>query len=347
MNNDFDKLCDFNNLYQSYKAAKRGRTSKKDICGFSVNVLDNLLELQNELINETYTMGSYNSFKIYEPKERVIMALPFRDKIMQHCLCDQVLLPRLENSLILDNYASQKYKGTHKALDRLEYFMRRYYRLNGTNKGWVLKCDVSKYFYKIDHEVLKQQLFRYFKEDKIVRLLNMIIDSTDNPGIPIGNQTSQVFAIFYLNDMDHYIKEKLRIKYYLRYMDDFALIHEDKDYLKYCLEEIQRIIGEHKLTLNNKTQIIPLAQGIDMMGFHLYLTETGKVIRKLRKRSKDDMRHKLKKYHKRYLNGEMELERIQMSFNSWLGHAKHGNTHNLVRKMENLYKNLYGDKEGK
>lgn len=339
--NDYEKICDFENLYQAYNDAKRSRTSKYSVCRFSKDALNNILELQEELVAETYRIGSYNKFTIYEPKRRTIMALPFKDKVIQHCLCDQVLLPRIEKALIYDNFASQKFKGTHAALDRLEYFFHRYYRLNGTNQGWILKCDVSKYFYKIDHEILRRQVFRYIKDDKTRNLINMIIDSTPNPGIPIGNQSSQVFAILYLSDMDHFIKEKLRIKYYLRYMDDFILIHEDKDYLKYCLKEINRVINEHGLTLNNKTQIMPLAQGADMMGFHMYLTETGKVIRKLRKNSKDNMRYKLKKYHKMYLNGEKSLENINMSFDSWKGHAKHGNTHHLVRSMQQLYDELF------
>ena len=145
-----------------------------------------------------------------------------------------------------------------------------------------LKCDISKYFYNIKHDALKSLIRKYISDPDCLWLLDMIIDSTEgNVGIPIGNQSSQLFALLYLSSLDHMIKEKLGIKFYGRYMDDFYLIHEDKEYLRYCWKEIERHVNELGLSLNAKTNIYPLKNGIDFLGFHSYLTESGAVIRKV------------------------------------------------------------------
>lgn len=338
---EYDVLCDFKNLYEAYVNAKRGRTWKDSTCKYLANALECTLYLQGQLKSGTYKLGQYYYFTVTEPKPRQIMALPFKDKVVQHILCDKLLMPIFDRHFIYDNYASRDNKGVHAGLDRLEYFLHRYYRINGNNKGWMLKCDISKYFYSIDHDVLRQKVSRLIDDQRVMELIDQIINSTANPGIPIGNQTSQAFALLYLSDMDHYIKERLQIKYYLRYMDDFILIHNDKEYLKYCLAEIERVLDDHKLRLNNKTQICPIAQGADMMGFHLYLTETGKVIRKLRRSSKSNMRHKLHKFKRLYKAGRISKDKIDASFASWQGHAAHGQTYHLRRSMQALYDDIF------
>lgn len=338
---NYDTLCDFGNLYAAYEDAKRGHTWKDSTCKYLANALECTLYLQGQLQSGTYKLGQYYHFQVNEPKPRQIMALPFKDKVVQHVLCDKLLMPIFERHFIHDNYASRDGKGVHAGLDRLEHFLHRYYRMHGSNDGWMLKCDVSKYFYSIDHAVLRQQISRLIADKRVMGLINQIIDSTTNPGIPIGNQTSQAFALLYLSDMDHFVKERLQIKYYLRYMDDFLLIHEDKEYLKHCLAEIERVLADHKLHLNNKTQICPIAQGADIMGFHFYLTATGKVIRKLRRSSKSNMRHKLHKFGRLYQAGRISKERIDASFVSWQGHAAHGHTYHLRRNMQELYNNIF------
>lgn len=186
------------------------------------------------------------------------MSNSYKDKVVQHALCDNVLEPRVRSTFIKDNYASQVGKGTHFGLERLEGFMRRFYRVRGVD-GWVLKCDISKYFYNIKHDALKSLIRKYISDPDCLWLLDMIIDSTEgNVGIPIGNQSSQIFALLYLSSLDHMVKEKLGIKFYGRYMDDFYLIHEDKEYLRYCWKEIERHVNELGLSLNAKTNIYPL-----------------------------------------------------------------------------------------
>ena len=273
---DFAVMSDFNNLYQSYLDARKGKRWKMAVVRYEVNALENTMFLHYMLTSKKYRPSPYNTFLIHEPKERVIMYNGFKDKIVQHSLCDYVLGPALSKSFIYDNYASQEGKGTHFGLDRLKYFMQRYYRQNGP-AGWVLKCDITKYFYRINHDVLKSQLRRLIHDPDVLWLLDMIIDSTEGPGIPIGNHTSQWFAVLYLSGMDHMIKERLGIKFYGRYMDDFYLIHQDKDYLIYCLEEIKKYLVPLGLELNHKTAIFPLSQGIDFLGFRTYMTDSGKV----------------------------------------------------------------------
>lgn len=344
---DFASVTDFNNLYQSFTEARKGKRWKYSVCKYEANVLENLLFIQVMLQRHKYRLSPYNCFYVHEPKERLIMYNSFRDKIVQHCLCEQVLEPVLSKTFIYDNYASQKGKGTHFGLDRLKSFMSAYYRKNGV-EGWVLKCDVRKYFYRINHDVLKSQLRRLIKDRDVLWLLDMIVDSTEGPGIPIGNHTSQWFAILYLSDMDHMIKERLGIKYYGRYMDDFYLIHEDRAYLQFCLEEIRRFLVPMGLELNQKTAIFPLSQGIDFLGFRTYLTDSGKAVRKVRRESKNRIRRKIKKFRHLVDEGRVDFDTVLQSYNSWTGHADHGNSYHLISEIDDLFFNLFREEmEGK
>lgn len=337
---DFAKLADFNSLYAAYLEARKGKRWKYAVAKYETNVIENIMFVHFMLTSKKYKLSPYNCFLVHEPKERLIMYNSFRDKVVQHSLCDNVLEPLLSPTFIYDNYASQKGKGTHFGLDRLKTFMQRYYRQFGED-GWVLKCDISKYFYRINHDVLKKQLRQRIKDRDVLWLLDMIIDSTEGPGIPIGNHTSQWFAVLYLSGLDHMIKERLGIKYYGRYMDDFYLIHPDKDYLRYCLEEIKKYVQTLGLELNNKTAIFPLTQGIDFLGFRTYMTDTGKVVRKVRRESKNRIRRKLKKFRHLLDEGKIDFETILQSYSSWTGHAEHGNSYHLIRQTDDLFFGLF------
>lgn len=260
----YERIYAFRNLYNAYKEARKGKRWKDAAIKFEINLMEALLLLKYQLQNKTYTLAPYNCFYVYEPKERLVMSNSYKDKVVQHSLCDNVLEPILTKSFIFDNYASQVGKGTDLGLNRLTEFLRKYYRQHKSADGWVLKCDIRKYFYNINHGVLKSLLRKHISCENTLWLLDMIIDSTEGEvGIPIGNQSSQLFALLYLNGLDHYIKEKLGIKFYGRYMDDFYLIHEDKEFLKKCLNEIRAYVGKLGLELNEKTQISPLRNGID------------------------------------------------------------------------------------
>ena len=331
--NQFEKVCDYQNLLRAHSFSRKGKRDKVEVAKYETDITANTMALKRELETRTYKIEGYKSFKVYEPKERDIMALHYRDRVVQRSLCDNVLEPFLEPRLDYDNAACRKGKGTHFALDRLKKFMRDAYNKWGVDY-YVLKCDIKKYFYRIDHVTLKQLLYPHFKDDDLIWLLDVIIDSTEGVGVPIGNMTSQWFAVYYLDPLDRFVRNELKIDYYTRYMDDFILIAKDKVYLKECLGRIRHFLDEElHLELNEKTQIFPARNGVDYLGFHTYITETGKIIRKIRRKSKAAMKRKVKKFNDAYSKGEMPYEKVRSSVASWLGHAKHGDTYHLRKKI--------------
>lgn len=245
--------------------------------------------------------------------------------------------------IFLDNYGSQVGKGTHFGLNRLRDFMREYYRKNGFSAdGWVLKADVRHYFQSIRPDVLKKDVAKYLHDPDCLALACQIIDSTPDPlGIPIGNQSSQIFALLYLNQLDHLCKEQLRFRYYGRYMDDFYIICESKQRLQEALVVIRQHLAERGLELNQKTNIFPLRNGLDFLGFHTYIDDAGRVIRKVRKSSRDRMKRKLRKYAALYQRGEIDREKIAESYTSWRAHALHGDCRQLVAKYDQQFLSIF------
>ena len=336
---DKDVVTDFGNLYKAYKKAKRGKRFNHNTAKFTDMALEGIHMLKEQLENQTYSMGKYNEFEIYEPKRRIIKSCPFKDKVVQHCFCDNVLLPILKDVFILDNCAGQIGKGTHFGLDRLKIHMMDFYREHGVD-GWILKCDIKKFFYCIDHEVLKEIVDRYFPDEYSKWLNRVYIDSTETPGLPLGNQVAQVHALLMLHEMDVAVVQDMGITKYGRYMDDFYLIHHDKEYLKKCLEQLQGILNELKLKLNSKTQIVPFYKGIRYLGFHHYVTVEGKYIRKLTGEKKRSIRKKLRKKAALVKAGKMPVEKFMESYISWKAHVKNGNCVKLCSSMDRYVEEL-------
>lgn len=303
---------------------------------FELRLTENLVGLKQELQNGTYRVTGYYTFQVHDPKERVIHALHYRDRVVQHVLCDEILMPVMDRRLIYDNAACRTGKGTDFALDRVTSFLRRMNR-TGHGNGWVLRFDIRKYFDNIDHEILKQRLKMLFEEEQLYNLLCNIIDSYESipgKGLPLGNQTSQWFALWYLDPLDRLIKEKLGINYYSRYMDDGVLIHHNKEYLKYCMKEMEQLVRQGlKLSFNGKTQLFPIRNGINYLGWHLYLTETGKVVRKLKTPSKKRMKRRIGRLQKDYSAGIFGLDHVYQVIASYEGHLKHGHTNRLRKKL--------------
>lgn len=290
---NLEKIASFENLYQAHRKCRLGKQGEKVVIQFEMNLSFELTRLENELKNYSYRLGGYHEFVIHDPKERLIQALGYRDRVVQHSLCDNVLQPILEPRLIYDNSACRLEKGTHFSMKRLQQFFYKHYKRNGT-QGYILKFDIKKYFDSIDHEILFSQMVKVFGKDReLIGLIKMIINSfsvSEGKGLPMGNQSSQWFGIYYLNGLDHYIKECLRIKFYTRYMDDGILIHEDKQYLQMCLKKMNTYISQNlRLQFNEKTQIVPISQGVDYLGFHFFMTDTGKVVKRLRLSAKKDL----------------------------------------------------------
>ena len=343
---DFEKVIDFDNMYKAYRKARRGKGFKKSAAKFSVNALDGVNVLIDQLKNKTYEISKYNEFKVYEPKERVIQTTSFKDKVVQHSLCDNVILPRLQKVFVYDNCAGQKGKGTLFGLNRLSEQMRAFYK-RYRFKGYILKCDVSKFFYNISHEQLKDIVHYWFFDADIRRLCDLFIDSTEGKGIPLGNQVNQGFALLYLDGMDKLIKCELGIEYYGRYMDDFYLMHPSKEYLKYCLEVITEYLKTLDLTLNGKTQIFPFKNGVSYLGFHTYVTDNGRVIRRLKNQNKRNAQRKFVRMAQLVAKGRLSSEKFNASYNAWKNHISHGNCYDLARAMDRkINKILKGADDG-
>jgi len=335
---DYEKICSFENLYKAHLAARRSKRHKGDVIKFELNLANNLIMLQKQLEERTFRTEGYYQFVLHEPKRREIHAPYYVDRVLQHCVCDEVLRPVIQPRLIYDNAACQVGKGTHFAMKRLTKFLSEHYKKHGTT-GYFLKCDITRYFGSIDHEILKTKLAKVIVDKDVLNLLSHYIDSyhtegLPGKGLPLGNQSSQWFGIFYMDSLDRMIKEKMQIKYYVRYMDDFILVHHDKEYLKQCLAKIQDCVRDDlKMELNHKTQIFPIKNGAEFLGFRFYLTETGKVIRKMKVQSKLRFKRRLRKMQDDYTNGKIELEEVKSILASYKGHFKHGHTYKLRTKI--------------
>lgn len=338
----FNDIVTDKNINEAYRIIRKNTIHRKKLTVFEMYYLSNIFNIKNNLYNNTYIHQSYNIFLVQEPKYRIIMSEKLYDKIINHLISKFVLKPCIDKVLISSNVATREDKGSKAAIDYMKYYVNKL-KFNADNI-YILKCDISKYFFNIDHNILFEMVDKFKIDTKLKIIIRNIIDSTDNinsnkdidiivnrekerllnknidcnnaikeldrlpryykgKGLPIGNMSSQLLALLYLNGLDHFVKEKLHIKYYIRYMDDFLLISDDKEYLKYCLKEITKYI-ENKLLLklNNKTQIYNLSKGINFLGYR-YILKDKKLIMLPTSKNKIKIRRKLKKlkntdYHK-------------------------------------------------
>lgn len=255
---------DVDNLrYASWKAAK-GKRYNQAVLAYQANVEDNLQTLRQQIQRGKVQVGDYRHFKVYEPKERDITAAAFCEQVLHHALMN-VCHPVFERYQIYDSYASRKGKGTYAALDRAKQFTHRY--------EWFLKLDVRKFFETIHHEVLKAQLARLFKEPRLLGIFGQLINSYEaHPlrGLPIGNLTSQYFANHFLSGLDHFIKEQLHIRGYVRYMDDMVLWADEKQKLKTAQVHIQAHVREQLRSELKPPQLNRSRLGLPFLGYRVF-----------------------------------------------------------------------------
>ena len=255
--------------------------------------------------------------------------MPYKDRVILWCFCKNSLEPRIQKRLIYDNVACRVGKGTQFGVDRLAYFLKHEYLKVGSNDIYYLKCDIKKYFPNINHNMLLEKLKRLgFSKDEMWLIEKFVREqpNSTNTGLALGNQSSQWFALFYLNSVDRLIKEKLRIKSYIRHMDDMVLIHKNKKYLQKCLIEIDKFCNkELKLSLNKKTQIGKVSNGIDFIGFRHILTSKGRVITKMRGSSKLRLKRYLKTLSKLEEKGIVDKEYVNVRKNAFYSHIKDSN----------------------
>lgn len=326
--NLYPLIYDFENLHLAYLKARRNKRYERDVLNFSSRLEENLIEIQNQLIWKSYKPSPYTYFTVHEPKERLIAALPFRDRVIHHALCN-VIEPIFERSFIHDSYACRKGQGVLAGVLRTVQFMRDARTRWG--EFYCLKGDIAKFFPSVDHAVLKRLLRKRIACPDTLKLTDIIIDSTESEtSLPIGNLTSQLWANVYLNELDHHLKDVFRVRYYVRYMDDFVIFHRDKWYLRDLLDEIRDYLRDPlKLNLNGKTQIFPVgSRCVNFLGYRIWPD-----YRLLRKGNVKRTKRKFKKYSRLYKEGLVTLDDIRPGIISWIGHAKHADTYRLRGKV--------------
>lgn len=284
--NCFEKIIDKNLFYEAYLNSQKGKCSKKTrAIIFSLNWVVNLEILRKEVETQTYKPSEYSVFRIYEPKEREVKAPHYRDKIVQYCIT-QVLRDIYESCFIFDSYACIRNKGNHLCVKRIEEYLRKCKKLY--NGGYILKMDIKKFFPSINHDILKSILRKKIKDERMLNILDLIIDSNGN-GLNIGNSTSQIFSNIYLNELDQYVKRDIKCRYYIRYADDLFLFCYDRDMAKDYRKKIDLFLDTRLKLKTHKVQINTMDYGVIALGFHFrpqYTRWLRKNINKARKYDK-------------------------------------------------------------
>jgi len=323
--NVFDSCISFQALCDAACRAFRANREHGDALRFMYTLECEVLELERALLSGDYQPGPYRCFTIYEPKERHIAAAPFRDRVVHHAVC-ATLEPVFEARYIFDSYACRKNKGTHRAVARAQHFAR--------GSRYFLKCDIRKYFDSVPHGHLKALLGRHYKDRRFLALLGQIIghnapNHEPGRGIPIGNLTSQYFANVYLDQLDHFVKERLHIKRYLRYMDDFLCFSDDKSELQEALFAVDRFLDSHlALALKQeKCYVAPVRQGIPFLGLRVY-PGTLRLSRQALTRARRSIAHR----EHAYTMGRISEEHCIQSVGSLIAHISHADTVTLRRQ---------------
>jgi retron-type reverse transcriptase len=333
----FESIASFGALHEAALEAVKGKRRKPGAAAFMANLEKELLRLERELNDGSYRPGSYTTFTVKDPKERFISAAPFRDRVVHHALC-AVVVPLFERGFIDDSYANRVGKGSHRAVARYERFRDRFRH--------VLRCDMFRYFPSIDHEILKADLRRRIACPRTLALLDAIVDAS-NPqepvhryfpgddlftpferrrGLPIGNLTSQFFANLYLDPLDHFVKEMLRAKGYVRYVDDFALFHDEPTVLKRWRERISEFLARRRLLLHpRKTHVATTSDPARVLGFVLH--SGGR--RRLPEENIRRFGNRLRGLRDRWRAGTVGRGEVVQRINSWVAHASHADTGGL------------------
>lgn len=337
----WQSVIDWENLLFAYKKARRGKRNQAEIQKFGFNLEYELSDIRLDLSQKKYQPGNFRQFQVRDRKLRLISAAPFRDRVVQHALMN-VVEPELDKRFIHDSYASRQQKGVHAAVKQYRIWANRY--------PYALKIDISRYFDSIDHQLLQQKLALLITDPDILWLFNTIIDSSPWPsepriviapeddlvdlanrkvGLPLGNLTSQFLGNLYLNDLDHFIKQTLKIPTYLRYVDDMILLGNSKPVLWYWCEQIEQFLAKERIGIHpRKRMLVPVSSGLDVLGYRVFPNTT-----RLGRRSGYKFRRKLKHLAKAYNAGRMTLKEIKPHVAGWLGHARQADSHGLCKAI--------------
>jgi retron-type reverse transcriptase len=343
--NLYASLTDFDNLYRAFHSAARDKRSDPAVTAFEYDLERNLLQLERELQDHTYRPGAYYSFTIRDPKRRLVSAAPFRDRVVHHALC-AIVEPIFERTFIPDSYANRVRKGTHRALDRAQFFAQRY--------RYVWQGDLRQFFPSVDHEILRAILARKIADPDVRWLIDQIIHSgagvlsdeyqlvlfpgddlfaANRPrGLPIGNLTSQFWANVYLNELDQFVKRQLRCPAYVRYVDDTLSFSNSKRQLWEWKDALRDFLAGLRVTLHEReSAVYPVENGIPFLGFCVYPYH-----RRLRRRNGVAFARRLRGWYAELARGDLLLDELHTRVRGWIAHAEHGNTWGLRRSLFNL-----------
>lgn len=367
INNLYSDLCDIDNIIKmtdKVLSKVKNKTRREKFCLY---YSEHIINIKNRLDSKNINLGKYNIFLITDPKCRVIMSQSIEDKIINHLIAEYLLVRVFENKYVDSMCATRVGKGSGYATKLMKKYLNEIKLKH--NKFYILKLDIKKYFYNIDHNILKRILKDNIKDKKAINLLFKVIDSTNdtyineqiiklknnrinnlsngkliletkeiplykyNKGCGIGDQTSQAFGLIYLNEICHFIKEELHIKYFINYMDDFVIIHHDKEYLNYCLYIIKnKLFNDYKLELNRKTRIYNINEGIEFLGYR-YMLKNNKVIIKLRNITKKNFKKNVRMLNLLKNYDYIDNEKYKLLLNGYKGVLSKGNCSNLFRSI--------------
>lgn len=337
--NLFEKMTSISHVFECWDQFKRGKRKRKDIQCFERNLEDNIFQLQQDLISFQYLHAPYDQFYVADPKQRHISKALVRDRLVHQVVYD-TLTTVFDKKFIFHSLSSRLGKGTHIGVSLLQQMIREI-GANGAKPVFALKMDIRRFFDSIDHQILKIFLKRVIKDENTFKIIDVIIDSFKlengpiNPvGIPLGNVTSQLFANVYLHELDDFVKQDLREKYYLRYCDDFIILSNDENHLKSLIRSIREFLKFNlRLELHPKKLIIKkLGQGIDFVGYVLFEHHV-----LMRTRSKQRMKHRLRESYERYLIGKIDVAPMDQRLQSYLGLLSHANQYILSQALKNAY----------
>jgi retron-type reverse transcriptase len=324
----YEKLCSYENLFLAFKKARKSKTQKPYVIKFERELNNNLLRLREELISQTYKPKPLKNFIIRDPKTRKISKSRYRDRVIHHALIN-IIGESFERQFIHDSFANQIGKGTLNAIEKFNYFKRKVSK-NFTKKCYVLKADIKHYFEEVNHEILLNILKRKIKDEKVIWLINQILSNSINgfsknvkKGMPLGNLTSQFFANVYLNELDQYVKHILNVRYYIRYVDDFVILHESKEQLEKWKDNINAFLIEKlKIEIHpQKSRVLDLSNGVCFLGFRIFQKHI-----LLKKNNINKFDKKLKELRILYKERQITREKVVECLEGWLEYAKHANT---------------------
>lgn len=360
----FEKLLDFSNFEKSFKKCKRGVSWKHSVQNYAIHLYEYIYKTLEKIEKAETVCKGFVEFDINERgKQRHIKSVHISERVVQKLCCMFYLTPLIDRSLIYDNFASTKGKGTHKCLRRLRCQLQKYYRKYG-NKGYILLIDIKGFFDHIKHIEVFKKLKSLCNDNRIVELIMQFVDAF-NPlfskrtskkkltkirkfkkrlsgvSMGLGSEVSQTFAKSYTNEIDHFMKEVLHLPFG-HYMDDYWIISSSKKHLQKVLEIFKTMASKIGLALNeNKTRIYRLKDTWTFLKVKFNLLNSGKVLRRVGRKSVTRMRRKLKKLQVKLNNHEIEFETVLMSYESWKGHIKDKSSRKTKHRMDKLYNKLF------